>query len=76
MRITKQNLIAAIATLARYTGKKYTLESGSMYTQWKVCNESGYEILRANTKTELYNLIMAYRNGVYDTRLELLGHDA
>lgn len=63
MRITKAQLINLIRYLAIETGRTYALESGSAYTQWKLCDEKeSYVILRANTKTDLYNLIQAYRD--------------
>lgn len=63
MRITKAQLIHLVSILARETKRTYSIESGSAYTQWKLCDEKGSRIiLRANTKTELYSLIQAYRD--------------
>lgn len=63
MSITKSQLINLVSILAKETGRKYGLESGSAYTQWKLCDEKGsHIILRAKTKTELYSLIQAYRD--------------
>lgn len=63
MHTTKTQLVNLIKYLAVETGRAYALESGSACTQWKLCDEKCSQvILRANTKTDLYTQIQAYRD--------------
>lgn len=65
-RITMQHLDAKAARISKLTQRVHTIERGSQWTQWKLCNESGsVVILRANTARQLADLIDAYREGIY-----------